>query len=216
MAGNIPLTGAVQLKLVWSTASGPQSLNILHCQKLGVQVINTAFATAVDTAVKGAFTSSSLNLAISTTVSLTRVEVRDLGSLENPWFLGGGAAVPGAAADNMLPPQVAMCVSLNTAKRGRSFHGRTYLWGFTVTSNDATGAIAGPSAAAGTTFMETIRTTLAGGTTQLTLGVLSRFWTPPGTDTTVERSLPVLTPVVSCATRDTRWDTQRRRADPGI
>ena len=180
MPGNIPLSGAVQAKLVWSTPAGPQSLNILHFQKVGVQVVNQAFADAVDAAIKGAYTSSALTQAIKSTVSLTRVEIRDLGSNSNPWFLGAGAAVAGVAVDDALPPQIALCVSLNTALRGRSYHGRTYLWGFTETSNDAAGAIAAPTASAATVFMETIRTTLSGGTTQLTLGVLSRFTTPAG------------------------------------
>jgi len=215
MAGNLPVTGGIEVKLTWTLNGTPSALNILHYLQAPVTPMTQARADAISVIHKTAFTSSSHTASIWTGVALATVSVRDMGDNTNPWYIGAGAAVPGASAANPLPAATAAVISIPTGKRGRSFNGRVYLWGFTEDANDVGGGIA---AAAGTNAVAFISnaTTSMSGSQQSNLAVLSRFTTPPGATESIERVPPLLTVASGVVLRDSRWDVQRRRATPGI
>lgn len=174
-----------------------------------------ARADAIDTMVKSQFTTHQHSLNIWTGVALANAAVRDMGSNTNPWYVGSGAAVAGASAGNPLPAATAAVVSLTTGLRGRSYNGRVYLWGFTEDSNDAAGGITPTAGTAARNFVAGIGTGM-GSTAQAPMAILSRFTTPPGAAAPIERTPPILTPVVGFLMKDNRWDVQRRRAVAGI
>jgi hypothetical protein len=216
MAGNLPVPLGVEVKIVWNWNGQAAALNILHFEKDAGAVITSATAQAIDTAIKSQFTTSGLAGIFHTGVGLARAETRDMSSNDNPWFPGTGAAVAGTSAANPLPAATSFVVSLPTGKRGRSFNGRVYLWGYTEDANDAAGGIAAAASTASVAFIAGIRSTLAGGSTLLDMAVLSRWTTPPGAADSIERNPPIITPVGAVVAKDARWDVQRRRAVAGV
>lgn len=169
--------------------------------------ITQTITNTVGAAVKSGFASSTLNAAIAIPVTLVNVGLRDLRTAGQPEFLDAGAAVAGTNASDPLPPQTALCITLRTALVGQHYRGRVYLPGFGETVNTSSGAASSGSNAV--SFVTAIKTALQG--SGMDLGVISRpnpLATPPWTG--------FVTTVTSIVCRDLVWDTQRRRAIPGI
>jgi hypothetical protein len=215
MAGNLPVTGGVEVKLTWTLNGVPAALNILHFHSPLEPAITQAKADAISAIYKTAFTASTHAAAVWTGVGLQTVSTRDMSSNENAWYVGAGAPVAGTSASNPLPAATSLCVSTLTGKRGRSFNGRIYLWGWTEDANDAQGGATAVQAENGRQFIVSAGGNMFG-SHGLNPSVLSRFSTPPGQQTAIERNPPLLTPITAYVMKDLRWDVQRRRAVPGI
>lgn len=198
---------AAQMRLIWSLGGQLYALNVMGVVNSGSVAITQALTNTVGSAVKAALTSSTLGANVHTTVALANVGLRDVRTANTAEFLDSGAAVAGTATGDVLPPQIAIVVTLRTALAGRSFRGRVYLPGFAEATNSATGTSSLGTAPVG--FITAIKSALV--TSGLDLGVLSR----PAPLATPPRS-GFITPVTSIVMRDTVWDTQRRRAVPGI
>lgn len=216
MAGNLPVPNAVQLKIVWNLNGVPSALNILNWANPQNNIVNQAAADAVDTGVKAGFTASGLAAQLYSGVSLARIELRNLASNSNPWFVGAGAAVPGTSASNPLPAATSFVISIPTGLRGRSFNGRYYQWGFTEDANDVNGGCTVAASTATRDFLNQVGGVMGAVPRAWTIGVLSRFTTAPGSTTPIERNPPLLTVASGIVVKDQRWDVQRRRAIPGI
>ena len=210
MAAPLDAPGCVEAKLLWTLNGDPFALNILHFRNAGNAAITQANADAIDTQIKGAFGSSALTGQFYSGVALGNVSVRNLAASTNPWFIGAGAPVPGTGVGKPLPAATSFCVTLRTGQRGRSFNGRVYLAGW------ATGGATTAARDAALAFVDGIRVALVTGTPTLELAILSRVTTPPGTETAVIRPTPLTTAVTAIVASDLRWDTQRRRAVPGV
>lgn len=218
MAGNLPVPLGVEIKIQWDAPTGPAALTILHATNTSSAEITQARTDAIDSAIKTAYTSSGLQGVVHTGVSLARASVRDMRDNANPWWVAANAVVPGTGVGKPLPAATCFCVSSTTAKRGRSFNGRTYLWGYVEGANDTNGGITAVARDASVLFLNTVRTSLAG-SPAVQLAILSRWTTPPGSapgSPPTERNPPILTPVVTYVAKDSRWDVQRRRSIPGI
>lgn len=198
---------AAQMRLIWAVGGSLYALNVMGVVNAGSVAITQALTNTIGTAVKSALTSSTLGSQLHTTVTLANVGLRDIRTANTAEFLDSGAAVAGTATGDFLPPQTALVITLRTAQAGRSFRGRTYLTGFAESVNTATGVYAGTTH--GVSFITAIKSALI--TSGLDLGVISR----PAPDATPPRS-GFVTVVTSIVIRDTIWDTQRRRAIPGI
>jgi len=197
------------LRLIWTLSGVPYAVNVLGVRNAGHLAITQAIANSVGSAVKTGFASSGLNAQLATTISLGNVGLRDIGSANQPEYLDTGAAVPGTAAGDPLPPQIALCVTLRTALAGRSFRGRSYIPGFTEAANGTTGTASAAASTAAINFVNACATSLA--SSGLALAVVSR----PAPSATPPRA-GFVNNVTAVLTRDLIWDTQRRRARPGI
>lgn len=218
MAGNLPTPNGVELKLVFSKAGVPFALNIIHFTHTLGQVHNQTRADSIDSIYKAAMTSSGFGATLGTTITLARVDSRHMDSNEDAWFRGGTPPVAGTGTGDLLPPQVAFVVSLVTGKRGRSFNGRVYLTGFVEAVCDPAGQITATARDACVNFLGTAAGQMVT-QLQLTAGLLSRWTTPPGSPPNTpptERNPPIITPLTNHLALDSRFDTQRRRAIPGI
>jgi len=198
---------AAQMRLIWAQGGVLYALNVLGVHIPGATAITQALTNTIGAAVKAALTSSGQGAAVHTTITLANVGLRDIRTANTAEFLDSGAAVAGTATGDLLPPQVALCITLRTALAGRSFRGRCYLPGFAESVNGAAGAANG--SAVSVAFITAIKSTLV--SNALDLGVIHRPTAAP---------LPVtagfITPVTTIVSRDLVWDTQRRRAIPGI
>lgn len=218
MAGNLPVPQGLELRLIWQLSGQDSAVNILHFVHAVGTTHTQGRADTIATNVRTAFSSSGLNTFIHPTVSLARVESRQMDANSDPWFIGAGTAVVGTGTGDMLPPSTCFCVTLRTGLRGRSYNGRFYQWGYTEASNDTGGNCLAAAADATVGFIGAISSGL-GGALALQMGVLSRWTTlptaPPNTPAT-ERNPPIISLLSAAVRRDLRWDVQRRRSLPGI
>lgn len=217
MAGNLPVPNGVEVKLVWTLSGVPYALNILHFVHQVGASMNQATADAISTLVKTSFTNN-LATFIHPNVQLLRVESRHMDANSDPWYIGAGAGVPGTGTGDPLPAATSFAVTLKTGLRGRSFNGRVFLWGYTEGANDTAGGITALGKTGSEAFLQGIDTNM-NTTQQRPMAVLSRWHTPPGLPPgtpATERNPPLLTDVSTIVALDSRWDTQRRRAIPGI
>lgn len=198
---------AAQMRLIWSLGGQLYALNVLGVVNAGSVAITQALTNTIGAAVKTGLTTSALGARITTNVALANVGLRDVRTANTAEFLDSGAAVAGTGALDTLPPQTALVVTLRTAQAGRSFRGRVYLCGFSETENFAAGTYSGQ--AGPVAFITAVQSALVNN--GLNLGVISRPRTDP-----LNPSAGFVTPVTSIVLRDNVWDTQRRRAIPGI
>lgn len=199
---SLVIANAALVRLIWSLSGTDYAVNVLGAVGTPTGSIDQALTNQVGTAIKAGFTSSGLAARTVASVALNKVGLRSIGQANRPEFLDAGAPTPGGdAANNMLPPQVALCVTLRTANAGKSFRGRVYLPGATVTQNSAIGQSNAAYTQDCVDFITAIKDALTASGMQL--AVLSR-----------KNALG--TPVTLIQARDIIWDTVRRRSVPGI
>lgn len=201
------VANAAQLRLIWSLGGQLYAINVMGVVNTGNIAITQALTNTLGTGIKAALTSSGHGAELHTTVALANVGLRDIRTANTAEFIDTGGATAGTSATDVLPLQTALCVTLRTALAGRSFRGRTYLCGYTEATNTAAGVKSSTTSAV--TFITNIKSNLV--TVGLDLGVLSRPRVAPLTP-----SAGFITVVTSIVARDAVWDTQRRRAIPGI
>jgi len=203
------LDTAVQVRLHWSW-NGILGFNVVHGIVGGGYINSQAHANALGTAVLGHFTTSGLAALMASTTSLLAAGIRDLRVANQVEYVSVAAAVPGSGSATPMPNQDAAVVTLRTALAGKSYRGRMYFSGATEAQNDATGSIASAFNSALVTFVTNLQTDLTA--EGIALAVLSapRYanLAPPAD---VQTYAGAITPVTAIVTRDTSWDTQRRR-----
>lgn len=192
---SLVIPNTAQVRLFW-TFNGIAGVNVLAGIVAGGFVNSQAIANALGTAILGHFTSSGLAALMATTTSLLGVGVRDIRSANQPEYVSVAASVPGTGTGDPLPNELAAAVTLRTALAGRSFRGRTYFSGAIKDESDSSGRIVAGFNTALRTFMGDVQSDM--GSSGLTLAVASR-------------KLLQSNAVTAIATRDTRWDSQRRR-----
>jgi hypothetical protein len=200
------MPNAVQVRLHW-TYNGVAGFNVLHGIVAGGYSNSQAHANTLGAAVLARVASSGLGALLATTTSLVAVGIRDIRTANQAEFVSVASAVLGTGSGNPLPNEVAAVVTLRTALAGRSYRGRVYFSGAIVGENSAAGAIVSGFNTALVTFMTNVQTDMA--TEGITLAVLSR-----PRPISIREPLGyagAITPVTAIVTRDTQWDTQRRR-----
>lgn len=190
-----------RVNLIWQMAGADHMVNVLH-YNIGSSV-GVGQATADDLAadVQAAYAASGLDAYQANEYVLDRVTVRDIRTANQPEF-SASVADGGVSVEAPLPPGVALVVTLRTALSGRRYRGRTYLGGWAVNANGSMGQAIPGAITAAEAFM----------TDMMSHSVQASTWTL-GVMSTV---LNAINNVTSVAVRDNVWDSQRRRAVPGI
>lgn len=199
--------GAAQMRVIWSLSGQLYALNVMGVVNAGGIAITQALANTIGTAVKAALTSSTHGVSVHSTVALANIGIRDIRTANQPEFIDTGGATAGTGTGDILPLQVALCITLRTAFSGARFRGRVYLPGWNETANGVTGVVT--STANAVAFVTAIKSALV--SSSLDLGVIHR-----PTEAPLAPTAGFITPVTSIVARDAVWDTQRRRAVPGI
>jgi len=203
------LANAVQVRLHW-LFNGVAAFNVLGGIVGGGYANSQAHANTLGAAVLGHFTTSGLAALCATTTELLGVGIRDVRTLNEAEFVSVAAAVSGTGVGDPLPNELAAVVTLRTAKAGKSFRGRSYFSGGIKGESTAAGAIAAGFNTALVAFMTDVQTDMTA--EGITLSVLSRprfaNLLPP---LDIQTYGGAITPVTAIVTRDTEWDTQRRR-----
>jgi hypothetical protein len=195
------IANGMLVRLIWTRSGSAYAINVVGALNASAVAVNQALADSLGSAVKSAFTSSGFAARVSSTVSLSQVGIRNIAQANQAEFLDAGAAVPGTAAGAILPPQIALVLTLRTALAGASFRGRVYLPGWTEDSNNTSGACDSAPGGNARDFVIAIASALTAAGLQM--AVLSR-------------SRLVGTPITSVVLRDFAWDTVRKRATAGV
>lgn len=198
------------LRLIWAQGGVPFAVNVMGFQNTQTTPVTQTLTNTVGAAIRTSFSSSGLNAQMGTQITLLSVGLRSINTASLPEFLDTGAPVAGTAVGNLLPPQTALVVTLRTGLAGRSFRGRVYLGGFAVSANGTAGAANAAVGTAAQAFIGAINNNLS--TSGWQLAVVSR----PAPDAIPPRPTGFVTPVTVPVVRDLVWDTQRKRARPGI
>jgi hypothetical protein len=144
-----------------------------------------------------------LRAPLSNQLVLREVYAVDLASVSGPTATVSVTNDPGGAGTAQpMPGSVALCVSLRTANRGRSFRGRNYVAGFTedhVNGNQFTSSIVTSI----TTAYDGLLAVFSGGGVEWV--VVSRF------SNGLPRTTGIATAVTDALVVDSNVDSQRRR-----
>lgn len=204
------IPNAALLKLIWQ---GPTRswINVLGAVGTGAfPTIDQALANALFTEIVASPNTSALLALMAPTTSFTNVSIRDIRDAGRTEFTSDGTAVPGGGTGDALPLSLASVVTIRTDRSGKQFRGRTYFSGFTEAYNDANGRVGTPVGTATVNFLTAVNSVLAGH--GLTVAVLHR----PTAAVTIPAKTTVAsagfgTPVQAFETRNTKWESQRRR-----
>lgn len=129
---------------------------------------------------------------------LSAVTVADIRTATSPTWDGVISTLAGGATGDAMPPQSAVVMSHKSGNRGKSYNGRTYLNGFTESSNGPQGEVSSTTRASILTAFGDLKTNLA------TLAGT------PGALAVVSRKL-LEANVITSTTIDAEWDRQNRR-----
>lgn len=205
--GAVILGNAGELKVHWDFG-GRVRLNVLHFTGTSSRPVNQANTDAANTAVRNAFSSSGLQILTAPTYGIGAVSCRDMSSATAPEFIGTPTTViPGDGSTDALPSQIALVASLKTDKRGKNYHGRVYVPGASEAASDSAGLATPEYVTAVRTFIDTIRTYLAG--VNWPMAVVSRAY-PADDAAGLPAKIADFANVLSVAV-DNSFDTQRRR-----
>lgn len=205
----VTVPNGIQVRLIWQLSGADHAVNVLGARAAPGTVVNQALASTLGAAIKAAFTSSNFDDCCGVAYALARVGVRDVRQPFLAEFFDVGAAVAGSLSEALLPPQVAYCVTLRTAGAGPRFRGRVFLSGFTQSMNAGVGVATAAVRTNAVAFLTAVDAAMTA--SGIELAVLSR----PNPDA-IPANPGDATIVTSIVGRDLVWDTQRRRATPGI
>lgn len=195
------IPNAVLVRLIWAQGGTPYAVNVYGATKSGAVTVDQNFANALSTSVKTEVAASGLFANISNTVTHLSTSVRDISQPNRPEYTGNAAPTAGTDAGNLLPPQVAFCITLRTDLAGKSYRGRSYLPGFTVAHTTATGAATAGLQTNAIAFVNAVKAAMTAN--NLTMAVLSRQLLSAAAVTLVQ-------------SRNANFETIRGRAIAGI
>ena len=210
--GPVVIANTIQVRLIWSLPNGKTVYNVLHGSVAGGFSATTAVADAIFTALKANAGWTAWRARLSTGVSLTGIDLRDLRTANMPIVQSTTAAAAGTGATGALPPGDALVVTLRTALVGRGSRGRVYLPGL-----DFSALAAGGVAAAGTVtdsqgFITGVQTVLTASAVTLAIANPARQAYTGSTGAAHAARPAGILPITGIVCRNNIIDHQRRRA----
>ena len=211
IGGPIIVPSAVQCHIVWTLTNGKTARNVLY----GIVAAAFAPTPTIAEAIRAGLTTganwTALAAFLSTTGSLSSVQLRDVRGANFPLVPSTGAAVPGTSASPALPDEVAACITLRTSRTGPGGRGRTYIPNFATNALGTGGVIAPTAVTAITGFANLISTVLTTNGLQWALGLPARAAYTGSTGTAHPARVATALPLTAAVCRDNHWDSQRRR-----
>lgn len=212
IGGPVIVPQCAQIVLVWLLESGKQGHNVLYGQYSGGFAGTPQQATSMLQALTSAPSWAPLAAFLPTTTSLGSLYIRDVNAPNQPIISATGGGLAGVSASPSLPNEVAVCVTLRTARVGRANRGRLYLPGFATNALGAGNIIAAGAVTAIQNWVQVLFTAMSGQGYTWSLGHRARAaYVSPKTGVSYP-ARPAGSLQISAATvRDNHWDSQRRR-----
>jgi hypothetical protein len=184
---------------------------VIHYTNPGSVPIDEALANSIFGSLAGLWTAN-LATFCPTTVAFARVDLRDINSEGQPLVASTATGHNGtAAAGQLLPNQLAACLTVRTNRSGRKYRGRMYWAGFAETANGSDNHME-------PTFKTALDAFASGFVSAASVGGLTFGVAHMPTAFDENTGLPIspglgfITPANQVICRDNVWDSQRRRA----
>lgn len=210
--GKKVIPNCCQFHLVWNLVDGKQARQIL-AMTVGSSFNPTAgLAEQARASIVGSAAWSPFAGFLATGTQLAAVQLRDLRVADMPLVPSTGSVTPGTSPSPALPSEVALVLTLRTAKVGPGNRGRVYLCGFATNGLGAGDVIAAGLVTAATNMAPAI--TVAMNTIGGSWGLAQPHrleYTSPKTGTHFDERPAGVAPITSVSVRDNHWDSQRRR-----
>jgi len=196
----------------WTQEDQKQSHNVLYGLYGGGFTPTSAIADALTSGLTTGGAWTTLATFFPTTTSFLGVTLRDVNVANQPLVPNTVAGPAGSSASPALPNEVALAVTLRTAKSGRQFRGRAYIPGFATNALGAGNVAAAAAVTAVNAWAQTWRTVFSGQGLTLVLGLKARAgYTSPITGRVFPARAATHEPVTVLTVKDNHWDSQRRR-----
>lgn len=212
IGGPVVLGNAVRVMPLWQLPDGKLARNVVGGIKGSFTVASSAVAEAIRAAWIANANWAPMIARMAPSVSFVGIEIQDLQQAGNPIFRSTGTAIAGTSAGIALPDEVALVLTLRTARVGRQWRGRLYQPGWTSTDLGSGGVAATAAINALTGYAGCVIAGLAAG--GLTWGLIKparQAYTSPTTGVSYPARAASIEPIVTTTVRDNHWDTQRRR-----
>lgn len=207
----LQVTGGAQFIIFWDV-DGTECMTVLGGRSTGSGTVTPGTATAFATIVANAYNSTGMPGLQESSVSITKVSVRDVNVVNQVAYEASVTGAVGTGTTSQtLPRGAAVCVTHRTAKAGKSYRGRSYIPGFNEAQNEAGSAISAAAGLAAEQFIGVIHNNMS--TTGFNHAVLSPAL--PERQTAGGETLPAkpseATECVGTVNRNHTWASQRQR-----
>lgn len=211
IAGPVVIPQCAQIVLDWSLPNGKLAHNVWTGRYTGAFAGSAAQANAIFGALGTSASFAGLQPLLSTATGFSGVTIRDVNTPNQPLISSTNPGAGGSGAGVPLPSEMAVCVTLRTALAGRANRGRTYLPGFTVADVGAGEIISAALISAVNAWAATWISVLSASGYVLCVGQKARAAYTGSTGAVHPARAASSVPIVTAATRDNHWDSQRRR-----
>ena len=210
--GAFTVPNCVQMRLEWTLPSTKLVYNVLHGRVAGGFTATAAIAEAIRAALAAAAAVTTWRTHVSTLVSLSHVDLRDMRTLNMPIVQSTGAALAGTGVGGAIPPGEAFCVTLRTAFVGRANRGRIYLPGLDFSALAAGGVASAATSTDAAAFVTAVQTAMtASGLTMCIMQPARQAYTGTTGAAHAARAAGTVD-VAAIVSRNTIIDHQRRRS----
>jgi len=215
-AGAVPgkkhVPSCVEVMLVWNLTDGKLARNVLAAQYSGGFVPTSAIADSILNTLIGGAGWTSLAAFMPTTSALTRIELRDINTVDQPIVPSVAAGAFGTSASPALPSENAVVITLRTALTGPGNRGRAYIPNWATNALGANDVVAAGAVTALQNWANTnLRNAMNSNGLIWSLALPDRVAYTGSTGTAHPARNAHTQPVTSQTVRDNHWDTVRRR-----
>jgi len=210
--GPIVIPNAVQLRLLFTLPNTKVARCVFHASAAGGFSATSTVAEAIFAALKAAAGWTNWRTQLSSGVTFSGVELRDLRTPNQPIVTSTGAAAAGTGAGTALPPGDALTVTLRTAGAGRGFRGRVYLPGLDSSALAAGGVASATTVTNSAAFVTALQTAMASSGLTMAIAQPARQAYTGVTGVNYAARNAGLATVTSIVTRNNIIDHQRRRS----
>jgi hypothetical protein len=211
VGGPVVIPSACQVQIQWTVPTGKTALSVLYGTVGAGFTPTTAIADALKTALTSGAAAVALLQQLGTDFGITAIRLRDVRTANLPLVSSATTNVPGTAASIGMPAEVAVCVTLRTAKTGQSGRGRFYIPGFSNATNAAGNVILAATITAVQNWAQGIPAIFTTNGLTMCLGLPARGLYTGDTGTVHPARVAQTVPVTQLLVRDNHWDSQRRR-----
>ena len=211
IGGPVVIPNCVQIVLTWTQASGKAAHNVTYGRSPGVPSPTVAQAQGIVAALTAGTAWTNYRGHVATTTSLASVTLRSVHSGEESIVSSTGGAVAGTNPSIALPNEMAICVTLRTAKSGPSNRGRVYLPGLGSDQVIAGNVVAPSLVNEAGIWVQGFKVAFSAQGYTWVIGQRARAAYTGATGTLHPARPAASEEVLTAVCRDDHWDSQRRR-----
>lgn len=198
--------------LRWALADGKTAHNILSARYSGAFAGTITMANAILGALTSGADWTALATHLSSTVSLVGVSLRNMAIADQALIDSNGPAAAGTGTGGGLPDEVAVNITLRTAKVGPANRGRFYIPGWDRSANVAGNVVDAAAVTAASNWANnTVRSAITGQGLVWVIAQPERLGYIGSTGRVHDPRPATSTDITLAVCKDNHWDTIRKR-----